>query len=67
MQRTKCYAVTMSRTETAKKLRKAYENHLIHHGFNEYRYMTIRKDEISNTISTVIKDFIICEVYKKPG
>lgn len=67
MQRTKCYAVTISRTETAKKYLKAYENHLIHHDFNEYRYMTIRKDEISNTISTVIKDFIICEVYKKSG
>lgn len=56
MQRTKCYAVTMSRTETAKKLRKAYESHLIHHGFNEYRYMTVRIKQATK------QGYALCEV-----
>lgn len=64
MQRICVWAVTMSRTEIGKRLRKQYESGLIHHAFNEYRYMTVRKDEISNTISTVQKDFIICERYE---
>ena len=60
----KVWAVTMSRTELGKRLRGGYEKHLIHHAFNEHRYMTVRKDEISNTISTVQKDFLICECYE---
>ena len=49
-------AVRMVRTDEGKKLRKQYENHEIHHGFNEYREMDIRPDEVANTITTVEKD-----------
>ena len=44
------------RTEEGKALRKQYETHEIHHGFNEYRDLKPRKDGISNTVSTVLKD-----------
>lgn len=64
MQRICVWAITMSRTELGKRLRGEYEKHLIHHAFNEHRYMTVRKDEISNTISTVQKDYLVCECYE---
>lgn len=53
----------MIRTDEGKRLRKDYEAHKIHHGFNEHRKPDIRQDGISNTISTVLKDFLILEVY----
>ena len=56
------WSVTMVRTDEGRRLRKAYDNHLIHHAFNEHREMKVRKDGISNVISTVAKDFLICEV-----
>ena len=49
------------RTETAKKLRKDYEAHKIHHGFNEFRVLRPRPDNKSNTLSTVLKDNIVAE------
>lgn len=49
------------RTETAKKLRKDYESHKIHHGFNEFRVLRPRPDNKSNTLSTVLKDNIVAE------
>ena len=49
----------MVRTEQGKRLRKAYENGTMHHGFNEYRMPEIRKDNICNTITTVLKDNLI--------
>ena len=49
------------RTETAKKLRKDYEAHKIHHGFNEFRVLRPRPDNKSNTLSTVLKDNIVVE------
>ena len=49
------------RTEVAKKLRKQYENHEIHHGFNEFRTLQPRTDGKSNTVSTVQKDNMIAE------
>ena len=49
------------RTEEAKRLRKQYENHEIHHGFNEFRTLQPRTDGKSNTISTVQKDNMIAE------
>ena len=49
------------RTEEAKKLRKQYENHEIHHGFNEFRTLQPREDGKSNTVSTVQKDNMIAE------
>lgn len=49
------------RTETAKKLRKDYESHKIHHGFNEFRVLRPRPDNKSNTLSTVLKDNILSE------
>lgn len=44
------------RTEEGKVLRKQYETHEIHHGFNEYRELKPRTDGLSNTVSTVLKD-----------
>jgi DNA (cytosine-5)-methyltransferase 1 len=54
-------ALRMVRTEEGKKLRKAYENGEIHHGFNEYREAEPREDGISNTITTVQKDNMVLE------
>lgn len=55
-------AIRMVRTEEGKKLRKAYESGEIHHGFNEYRQAELRDDDCSNTLSTVLKDNLICEI-----
>lgn len=52
----------MVRNETGKKLRKLYENKKIKHGFNEYRDLDIRKDNVVNSITTVLKDNLILEV-----
>ena len=54
-------AIRMVRTEEGKALRKEYESGAIHHGFNEHREMELRKDGVSNTLSTVQKDNYICE------
>ena len=54
-------ALRMVRTEKGKELRKAYENHEIHHGFNEHRQAEPRKDGCANTLSTVLKDNHIVE------
>ena len=35
------YSVRMVRTELGKMLRKDYESHKIHHGFNEHRVMEV--------------------------
>lgn len=64
MERINAFSVVMVRTEVGKALRKQYENHLLHHRFNEHRKMQIG-DDISNTITTVQKDFLICEEYGK--
>ena len=53
-------SIRMVRTEEVKALRKQYENHEIHHGFNEYREPELRKDGVTNTLSTVQKDNYIC-------
>lgn len=53
-------SIRMVRTEQGKALRKQYENHEIHHGFNEYREPELRKDGVTNTLSTVQKDNYIC-------
>ena len=53
-------AIRMVRTEEGKALRKEYESGAIHHGFNEHREMELRKDGVSNTLSTVQKDNYIC-------
>lgn len=53
-------ALRMVRTEEGKALRKQYENHEIHHGFNEYREPELRTDGVANTLSTVQKDNHIC-------
>lgn len=44
----------------AKALRKQYENHELQHGFNEYREPELRKDGVTNTLSTVPKDNYVC-------
>lgn len=49
------------RTEEGKKLRKAYENHEIHHGYTEHKELHPREDGKTNTISTVQKDNQIAE------
>lgn len=53
-------SIRMVRTEQGKALRKQYENHEIHHGFNEYREPELRQDGVTNTLSTVQKDNYIC-------
>ena len=53
-------SIRMVRTEECKALRKQYENHEIHHGFNEHRKPELRKDGVTNTLSTVQKDNYIC-------
>ena len=52
----KANATRMVRTEEGKKLRKQYENHEIHHGFNEFKEPELRKDGCSNTLTSVQKD-----------
>ena len=54
----------MVRTEVGKRLRKAYENGEIKHGFNEYRELEPRKDGVCNTITTVQKDNLCLEIKK---
>ena len=53
-------SIRMVRTEQGKALRKQYENHEIHHGFNEHREPELRQDGVINTLSTVQKDNYIC-------
>ena len=53
-------SIRIVRTEEGKALRKKYENHEIHHGFNEHREPELRKDGVTNTSSTVQKDNYIC-------
>lgn len=53
-------SIRMVRTEEGKALRKQYENHEIHHGFNEHREPELRQDGVTNTLSTVQKDNYIC-------
>ena len=53
-------SIRMVRTDEGKALRKQYENHEIHHGFNEHREPELRKDGVTNTLSTVQKDNYIC-------
>ena len=53
-------SIHMVRTEQGKALRKQYENHEINHGFNEHREPELRKDGVTNTLSTVQKDNYIC-------
>ena len=50
----------MERTDEGKALRKDYESGKVHHGFNEFREAHIRPDDISNTLSTVAKDNLLC-------
>lgn len=61
-------ALRMVRTDEAKKLRKAYEAHEVHHGFNEHRVAGPRTDGCINTLSTVQKDNLLLEVsYEQEG
>jgi site-specific DNA-cytosine methylase len=52
--------IRMVRTDEGKVMRKQCENHEIRHGFNEHRKPEPREDYISNTLSTVQKDNIVC-------
>lgn len=55
------------RTEDAKRCRKAYEQHEIHHGYNELKELHPRHDGKTNTLTTVQKDNqIICQVPAMP-
>lgn len=49
------------RSETAKKLRKDYEAGKVKHGFHEFSELHPRQDGKTNTLSTVLKDNLICE------
>ena len=61
LQNTETKCLRMVRTEEGKRLRKAYENGEIHHGFNEHREAESRADGVCNTISTVQKDNYLFE------
>ena len=50
-----------TRTEEAKKYRKAYESHEEKHGYHEQHEMTPREDGKTNTLTTVQTDNPICE------
>ena len=54
------YAIRMVRTEIGKMLRKDYESHKIHHGYNEHRVMEVG-GVLCNAITIVQKDYLICE------
>ena len=58
------YCLRMVRTEEGKRIRKAYENHQIECGFNEFREAEPRTDGLCNTITTVLKDNLFLEVVK---
>lgn len=60
-------SIRMVRTEEGKALRKQYENHEIHHGFNEHREPELRKDGVTNTLSTVQKDNLVLENHTQLG
>lgn len=62
MQRINAYSTKMVRTEMGKKLRKEYESHELHHGFNEHRVMEVG-GVLCNSITTVQKDYLICEIF----
>lgn len=63
-----CFALRLVRTEEGKRLRKAYDNHEISHGFNEYREYEPRPDGVINTISTVQKDnYVLIKQATKQG
>ena len=62
IRRINVYSTRMVRTEQGKLLRKDYESHKIHHGFNEHRVMEIG-DLLCNSITTVQKDTLICEQF----
>lgn len=55
-------ALRMVRTDEGKRLRKAYEAHEVHHGYNEHRKAEPRTDGLCNTLSTVQKDNYLLEV-----
>ena len=55
-----------TRTELGKKLRKEYENHTIHHGYNEHRILQPRPDFLSNTLTTKDKDNILVSPMRIP-
>jgi site-specific DNA-cytosine methylase len=57
-------ALRMVRTEEGKRLRKAYESHEVHHGYNEHRKAEPRTDGVCNTLTTVQKDNYILETSK---
>lgn len=58
-------ALRMVRTEEGKRLRKAYENHEVHHGYNEHRKAEPRTDGVCNTLTTVQKDNYIVETSER--
>jgi len=58
--------IRMVRTERGKMVRKQYESGELKHGFNEYREAELKTDGVSNTISTVQKDTLLCESTEIP-
>lgn len=49
------------RSEEAKRVRKQYEAGDVHHGFHELSELHPRTDGKTNTLSTVLKDNLICD------
>ena len=55
------YCMRYERTDEAKRLRRDYEAHRVHHGYNELRELHPRTDNKSNTLTTVSKDNMIIQ------
>ena len=58
-------ALTWRRNEYGKQIRKQYERHLIEEKRRNMCDLSIRKDKICNTLSTILKDNYIIEIEKK--
>lgn len=56
-------ALRYQRTEYAKRIRKQYESGIIKERRCNMREYTVRNDEITNTLTTVLKDnyIIVCK------
>ena len=60
-------ALRKERTEFGKKIRSAYESGEVKLSRHKMTRWAVRNDEVSNTLTTVLKDNYIAEIYKAKG
>lgn len=53
--------ITKERTDYGKAIRKDYENHVVDEKIGNMTKLSIRNDDLVNTITTVTKDNLICK------